>query len=165
MASRSSKSTVKKALKQRKKRASVGIKWWHIALLLIAGLTLVVLIKHSFIFMLAGMLPSIVALIVDRSHRKDAFKTVTSMNLAGVLPYLYELWLQGNTVESVQNMVGQMEVWLVIYAAAGAGWIMTWFGPRASQVVMEMVALLQTARLEASQKHLVDEWGPEIKRQ
>ena len=57
-----------------------------LVLLLMAALPTVMVIAF-------GMLPGMVAFIVDRSKERSATFCVGGMNLCGVFPYLLELWM------------------------------------------------------------------------
>lgn len=133
-------------------------------MMFIGSIGLAILLKLSFIFFLAGILPSVVAGIVDVSPKRQKFKTVMAFNISGIVPYLAGLWKQGNSAEAVYTLVSQPGTWLIVYGAAAAGWGMVWLAPRAGMLLMEVFARGQIARFQHLQKRLVEEWGPEIKR-
>jgi hypothetical protein len=124
---------------------------------------LAVLIQHSFIFLIAGMLPAIVASIVDRSFSRYQFKTVASLNLAGVAPYLAELIEDKNSASAVQSMISQPGVWLVMYSCAGAGWLVAHLSPKLVRHVIEMFSDNKIFAIEKEQNKLIEEWGNDIR--
>lgn len=127
------------------------------------SLILVVFIKHSFIFLIAGMLPSIVVAIVDNSRSRFLFKTVAAFNFSGVAPYMADLMLRNNTASAVQEMVGTPTVWLVMYVAAAIGWMMVKLAPALIKAVMTQFSDNKVTKIETDQKKLIEEWGPEVK--
>lgn len=135
-----------------------------IIFLTILFLSLVVLIRHTFLFLIVALLPTIVAYIVDRTPTKSMFQSVMACNMAGMLPYLAKLIDMGNSPGMVQTIMGDMLVWLIIYSAAGIGWCMVWLWPHVAYFLINMMALKETLQLELAQRWLTEEWGPEIKR-
>ncbi|MBI1274472.1 hypothetical protein GC177_00680 [bacterium] len=123
---------------------------------------LVVVIQHSFIFLIAGMLPAIVASIVDRSQSRYQLKTVAAMNFAGVAPYLAELIQQKNAASAVQGMISMPSVWLMMYGVAGFGWIIAIASPKMVRHVIEMFSDNKIFAIEKEQQKLLEEWGSEI---
>ncbi len=57
-------------------------------LLLIISVMLIVLLQFGFIFLLLALLPSLVALFIDRDAGKPTFKIVLACNFAATLPSL-----------------------------------------------------------------------------
>lgn len=148
--------TKKKAPVQKRKKQAPAVTFFQIAGI---SLILIVILKHSFIFLLAGMLPSIVAWIVDRSRSKLQFRTVAAMNFSGVAPYMAMLIKQNNSTEAVQAVMATPEAWLVMYSAAGFGWGIVLFTPYFIRSAMNFFSDNKIHKLEAEQKELIEEWG------
>ena len=145
--------------KTQKKRSKMLI-----PMLIVGSLTAVVLIQHSFMFFLAGMLPSIVAFIVDRSSHGRIFKIVTLFNLAGVFPFLLDIvWLHNNNYTAMQSKMGDPTVWFIMFFSAGIGWCMVWATPYLVMGILKGVQQGRIMHLESIQRRLEKEWGPEIK--
>lgn len=133
-------------------------------LLLIISLALSVVIRHTFLFMLVALLPTIVAYIVDRSEAKSTFQSVMACNLAGMLPYFAKMIHSGNSPSLVQMQMSNVLMWLVIYGAAAIGWCMLWLWPYLAFFIIKTMAAKETFQLDLQQRKLTEEWGPEIKR-
>jgi hypothetical protein len=129
---------------------------------LIFCIIMMVVLKHGFIFFLAGMLPAIVAYIVDRSENHFQFKTVGAMNLAGVAPYLSSLVNQGNSSSAVQLAMADANAWLVMYSSAAFGWALVFFMPLFIRSAMEFFSDNKIQQLQEEQKELIEEWGEEV---
>lgn len=114
------------------------------------------------IVLAAGMLPTLVAWIVDRDDEKYAPITVGVMNLCGVLPGLLELWTSGHRIGTATDLIMDPYVLLWAFGAASVGWAIhmgippivgMWHGWRTKNRIAE---------LEDRQRQLVEEWGREI---
>jgi len=123
---------------------------------------LLVIASPTMIVLFFGMLPSVVAYIIDRSKGKTATFCVGSINFVGVFPYMITLWTDKNTVDAAMTFVSDIFVMLVMYSAAAFGWLLFLAMPT---VVSSFVLVLQERKVEklrAEQKELIEEWGPEV---
>lgn len=145
----------KKGKKEKKKGGFVGkLK----ALFLIAGA--IFLLRQSVIMLMVGLLPAFVAYIVDTTNGKSWFKTVFCFNLAGLLPYLAEVYFEkGNSASAMQSQMGDFTMWLVVYLSAGLAWVFIWLCPKVALLCLrgyhEYKAEEHTKKFERLKK----EWG------
>lgn len=114
------------------------------------------------ILMVAGLLPTGVAVVVDRHRHRYLARTVGAMNLAGVIPGALRIWEAGITFASLQQILGNPYSWLVMYGAAGMGWILYFCVPPVVAMVIEVRDDDTKRRLESRIKQLVEEWGEEV---
>lgn len=147
----------KKVRKVKKRKGNSPIK------VAVLCLGLIFLIKHSFIFLLAGMLPTIVASLVDQSEGRMQFKTVGCLNLAGMAPFLTELHVQHHASTAVQNVMGDPSTWLIVYSSAALGWLLVWLCPWLVKFSIEFFSDNKVKTIENEQQKLEEEWGSEIK--
>lgn len=129
--------------------------------ILVVAVTLFVIALPTMILLLFGMLPSMVALIVDRTKGKSAAFTVSAVNFIGVFPYIMDLWKGGNTLDQALGMLDIFTM-LIMYSAAAMGWLLFMSAP---QVISSFVLVLQQrkiASLRKQQKSLIEEWGPDV---
>ncbi len=131
---------------------------------LFISLIMILLFKHSFIFFLAGMLPSIVARLVDKTRDRLYFTIVSGFNFAGVAPFMIDLWNQGNTAAAVQQTANNAYAWLVMYGTASLGWLLIIFTPSVIHSILAAISNSKVVNLEKEQRELIEEWGPEVKR-
>ncbi len=146
----------KKTKKKKKKSGSMQI-------FLIVGLAMGVVFLPTTFLLSISMLPSLVALIVDRSKRKTKAITVGAMNLAGATPFLLELWMSGNDFEKAFSVVTDPKAIIVIYSSAAIGYLIDW---SMTGIVASVLVQRGHARKKAIVKHqkeLVDRWGEEVK--
>ncbi|MBE1236208.1 hypothetical protein IHV25_00865 [Phaeovibrio sulfidiphilus] len=133
------------------------------------GLTSIVLVVLAFfyptmILLAVAMLPTGVAMIVDRSPARMGWVCVGGLNLAGTIPALAELWSHGGTLEASVDILGQIFNLLVFYLSAAFGWLLYVSVPQMAALVTALTARTVIATLRARQKKLVDLWGPEVGR-
>lgn len=129
--------------------------------ILVVFVTLVVIALPTMVILFIGMLPSMVALIIDRTKGKSATFCVTGINFIGVFPYIMDLWSGEN---SFDHALGMLDIFtmLIMYSAAGMGWIMFMTAPA---IISSFVIVMQQKRiatLRGQQKELIEEWGPEV---
>ncbi|CAO3357778.1 hypothetical protein [Azospirillum melinis] len=109
-----------------------------------------------------GMIPTIVAYVVDRDPDKSAPITVGGLNFCGCMPFAIDLWKHQHTLGAVAKILADPLSWLVMYSAAAVGWGI-YYG------IPPLVAGMEVSRAEKrvevlKQKKvaLVQEWGPDV---
>jgi len=130
----------------------------------IIGALLLVLLQIGFLFVLLGMLPSIVARFVDHSPQRTVFKTVFASNLAGMVPFLTTMIMRHGDSATLQSIMMNPTSWLVVYACAAAGWMLVWICQYMAYLWISITYQGELMMLEASQRKLIEEWGPQVKR-
>lgn len=114
------------------------------------------------VLLLIGLVPSIVAYVVDRNERPMLAFTIAPLNLAGLMPYLLTLWNGSDTMPTVVHMLTDVYVWLVIYLAAGAGWLLFIGMPTIVTVALERSLDHRKGKLQSLQNKLRTDWGAEV---
>jgi hypothetical protein len=142
---------------RRKRRGGRGL-----MTLLILLLPAAVIILPTSMLLLAGLIPTIVAIIVDRDTEKSAALTVGAMNLCGVAPFIVQLWQQGHTIALAMRMLSTPHIWLVMFGAAALGWVMYFFIPQIVVAVASLRAQSKIKELEERRALLIADWGTEI---
>lgn len=143
----------------KKRKQSMG---WQVRVLMIMGMFLGVVFLPTTVLLMIGMLPSIVAALVDRSKKKTKAVTVGSLNLAGCMPFLLELWENGNSFEYAFDIMTNATAIIVMYSAAAVGYLMDW---ALSGIVASILYQRGEARKKAikkRQKELQERWGKEV---
>lgn len=144
-------------MEDRRRRGRSNLTW-----VLLVGTFLLVIAAPTMVVMFFGMLPTLVAYIIDRSPQKSATFSVGAVNFIGVFPYVMELWTGVNSIDQALNLVTDIFAMLVMYASAAFGWLLFMAMPT---VVSSFVIVLQQrkiAQLRAEQKELIEEWGAEV---
>ncbi len=109
-----------------------------------------------------GLIPTVVAAIIDRDPEKSAPLTVGPLNVCGVLPFTMEMWRHGHTLPVAMHLLTDPFTWLVMYGAAAMGWIFYYMIP---PMVTNFEVLRWQSRIESLRDKkvaLIEEWGPEV---
>lgn len=129
-------------------------------LFLIVPAALVVL-PTTMIFCI-GLLPTMVALAVDRDPEKSAAITVGGLNFCGCMPFAIDLWKTGHNIAAAMSKLADPMTWLVMYGAAGAGWLLYFTIP---PLVASAEIARAEKRIDALKKKrvgMIQEWGPDV---
>ena len=141
---------------------SAGFNWtlgFGIGLILILFM---VFSLPSLIVLSIGLLPTAVAFIVDRSDHKSGTFCVGGMNFSGVLPFIIKLWSESHTVIAAIEIISDIFSLLIMYAAAGFGWMMFLAIPPVISSFLSVISQTRLKALRANQKRIIDQWGPEV---
>ncbi len=132
------------------------------SLLGVVALFAALIFMPTTIVLLLGMLPTMVAAIVDRSGKGTQAMTVGAMNLAGCAPFLIDLWARGHAIDLAVSLITDPRTIIVIYSAAGIGYLISW---AMAGIVGTMMVKRSQSRLKEIKKRrdrLVERWGPEV---
>jgi len=142
-----------------KHRKKGGSRVW-LFLLLILPAALVIL-PTSILFGI-GMIPTMVAYVIDRDPEKSAPITVGGLNFCGCMPFAIELWKHNHTIMAAMKVFGDPLSWLVMYGAAAVGWAFYYGIPPAIASAEIMRAEKRIDSLRQKKVKLVQEWGPDV---
>lgn len=145
----------------KKKKSAQKNKGWGLQIMLIFAFLTAILFMPTTVLLLLGMLPTVVALVIDR-HGGTRAITVGSLNLCGCLPFLLELWTTSHTMAQAVTLITDPRTIIVMYAAAGIGYMIDW---ALSGIVATIMIQRATGRLKAirqRQEEMVVRWGPEV---
>ena len=115
-----------------------------------------------FLVIVPGMMPTLVTLFVDRQRPRHLTYTVAVMNFAGVLPFLLTLAKTRLSLQTVAGLLTDPMVWLVMYGAAAAGWMICAGMAPLARLCLELQAAQKRRALEALAKAIRQEWGEEV---
>lgn len=129
---------------------------------LFAAMILLLVSMASLVLVVFGMLPTFVALLIDRSAQRFAFYSVLAMNFAGVFPFLLDLWMGSNSMSMAVDSLTDVFSLFTMYGCAALGWIFYAITPPIVTTGMTFIAQRRVAILRAKQKKLLAEWGEEV---
>jgi hypothetical protein len=117
----------------------------------------------STIVLLAALVPTFVARVVDTTPQRYLTLTVGAMNVAGSLWMLHDVWMLGGGFDAVFPTLRDSFGWLAALLGAGAGWVI--YGVMGA--IAAYFATVQTGirlrRLQRDQESLVAEWGDPVR--
>jgi hypothetical protein len=143
--------------KKKKTRASLKVQ-----IFLIMALILGVMFSALAVILLIGMVPSLVAMIVDRTQGRMRALTVAAVNFAGCTPFLVEVFKKGNDMHTAITYITQPRTIVVMYMAAGMGYLIDWAMTGIVSGIMVQRAKGRLKDIRKNQKELIDRWGPEV---
>lgn len=126
------------------------------------GFITAVVFMPTTIMLFFGMLPTLVAGLVDRTGKGTKALTVGSMNLAGCTPFLLDLWTKGQTAENALTIISDPRTIIVIYCAAGIGYLIDWAMSGIVATVMIQRSGSRLKDIKKRQAGLVERWGEEV---
>ncbi len=147
------------AKKKSKKKAGRS---WQIQLMLVFILLAGIAAMSTTMLLLIGMLPTFVALFIDRTAEKTRVLTVGAMNAAGCTPFILQLWTTGAAMDNALTIITDPLTIVVMYCAAGVGYIIDWSISGLVGSVMVQRGGLRRNQIAKRQAELVERWGPEV---
>ncbi len=127
--------------------------------LTVLGTMLAVYALPAFIIIYGGMVPALIAFLVDERPGRNLFWTVAAINLAAIIPQIRPTWEARAMADAGLSPIADMQTWLVIYGAAFAGWAAAIGLPVIANFVLEVVIRSRIRRLEEARSMLAREWG------
>ena len=119
-------------------------------------------LHYVFYILVMGLLPGISANIVDRRPGRFASKTILLFNIAGMMPHFSSLVSSSNPNSVAQNLLGNPDVWLLVYGFACFGWVLIRIIPQIVMLYLAVRAEYTVKKLQQRQEDLVKEWGEVI---
>ncbi len=123
---------------------------------------LVMIAAATMFLLLLGMLPTITALILDRSKQKYAVFCVGGMNAAGLSPYILDLWFGAHSIAAVVDIMTDALSVAIIYGAAAFGWVIYTIVPPVVVSILTIVTQRRVASLRTAQRRIIEEWGEDV---
>lgn len=120
---------------------------------------LMVIAAPALIVLVVGMVPTAVALSVDRDPKKLGAVSVAAMNFAGTSPYLVGMVLGDASLSHTLELITNVFVLAVIYGAAAAGWLLVMALPPVTTIVLRIISDARIDALRKEQSQLVEDWG------
>lgn len=130
--------------------------WWLVAMMI------AIMAHPTIVMFMVGGLPTIVARIIDRSESRMRFVCVGGLNMAGLSPYLVELWFSQHNLAMATKLILDPFTLVVVYGLSALGWVVYNMTPPLVGAVLEMASQRRLTALREKQRALVTEWGPEI---
>ncbi len=117
----------------------------------------------TFVTLVVGLLPSLVAFIFDRSPGRTLARCVFGLNFSGVAPYILELWqVPSQTVGGATQQIFQPLALSIMYGAAGLGWLLYLAMPPIVANVLNLSAQRRVGELRKKQRALIKTWGDSL---
>lgn len=133
-----------------------------LSILALIVLGLVVFATPAFVVFAVGIVPSLVAAVIDREPGRNATIAVTATNMAGVAPFVMELLLSGGTMSSAVGMINDVFVLAVMYGTAAIGWALLLGMPKVAAVYISVSNDAKSQAMRREQRRLIEDWGQAV---
>lgn len=131
--------------------------WFVIGLMTLAIISLPTVLLIFF-----GLMPSIVAMVIDRTDGRYATFCVLGMNLSGLFPFLTDIWFQVHTTDMAIRIMTNVFNLLIIYGSAGFGWMLYMALPPVITTFLSSMSQRRVAVLREKQAQIIEEWGESV---
>ncbi|MEO5337634.1 MAG: acyl-CoA synthetase [Magnetospirillum sp. WYHS-4] len=123
---------------------------------------LVVVALPTVTLMFIGLLPTVVAYVIDRSPQKYATFCVGGMNFCGVFPYVLDLWRGAHTMAGAFKFLTNAFALLLMYGSAAFGWALFAAIPPVVVAVLTVISQRRVSTLRTNQRRIIEEWGEDV---
>ena len=113
----------------------------------------------GFIFYSTAMLPSMIAIVIDKQFLATASGTVSTFNLIGVMPYLAKLQYSPSMDLAAKTLSTDISTWVVIYGCALLGQTLYWIIPSIIAKLYMLKSRVEVSILTTSKEKLCAEWN------
>ena len=163
MAKASAKPAVKAPVTARSRSGAKGpAKGGKGLMVLGAIIALAIVAAPTALIFAVGMVPTVVALLIDRDAGRYGAIAVGSLNFCGVFPSAIDLWQAGHTVKQALDTISNPYDLAIMFGAAGVGWLLYFGLPPLIGALLVQRHEAEIRRIEERQAALQKEWGPEI---
>jgi hypothetical protein len=110
----------------------------------------------------AGMLPTLAAVVTDTSKEKHDAIAVGTLSAGAMLPFLLDGLAQAGRTGG-REILGNPFAWFSVYAAAVFAYALCWLFPLVVNAIYENRAEARLRQLLRRQQNLVAEWGESVR--
>lgn len=114
------------------------------------------------VLVFAGMIPTLVALFIDKDRQHSSATAIGAMNCAGITPFVIDLWLKGQTMTTVVQILSEPSSWLIIFGAAAIGQMIVSIVPQAMATLTLAHSEIRIKNLKHNLELLKTSWGPDV---
>ncbi len=129
---------------------------------LVIALMALVISRYAFIFFIAAMLPTILAIFIDKNSHKCLSATLCTFNLIGVLPYLMKMWNSSSIDYVSKQILADVNTWMVIYGAAFIGQLLYISIPLLILRIYTTKVHMQVMKYRKEQQELCTKWNVDM---
>ena len=125
---------------------------------------LVIIFIETFILFVGGMVPTIVAYMVDPSAKKQITRTVGYANVTGCFIVALDMWTYNNTVDKALSLMSDPANWLIMFGTASFGWLLYFIMRPLIATYLTVTFDVRRKRMQDVEEKLIAEWGDEVKK-
>lgn len=151
----------KKVKNKFKKKGGIKIGFRGLVLFLIIVVISMLYLPSAILFFV-GMLPTFAAYLTDRIPGKNKTFTIGALNFSGCFYYLIKIWSNSNPMEAAVSYLSDPVTIIVIYVAAGLGYILNYVATIMVSSVLRQKSRIRLDTLEDKKKKLEERWGEKV---
>jgi hypothetical protein len=111
---------------------------------------------------MAGMCPTIIVFFVDKDDHYSSAIAIGAMNFAGITPFVIDLWIKGQSMGNIFQLLREPGTWLIILGAAAIGQMIVAIVPQAMATVTLAHSEARIKNLKQNLELLKSSWGPDV---
>lgn len=148
-----------KKAKEKKPKGKPGKLGLKGRLFLIIGVLIALVFLPTSMLLFFGMLPSIIAFFASGRGIGARASTITAMNMAGCIPFVFKLWSTGNDFEASVQIVTNIRYMSIIYLSAAFGYMIDWVMTGIVSSFLYQKGLNRMKAIKKRQEALIEQWG------
>ena len=125
-------------------------------------LTMMMISLPTVILVGIGMLPTLVAGVIDRSDGKYATFCVCGINFSGLFPFLMEVWFINHSTDMAIRILTDVFNLVIIFGSAALGWVLFVAVPPVITTFLSVAAQTRLKLLKTTQSDITEEWGEKV---
>lgn len=114
------------------------------------------------VLLLVGLIPTIVAFVVDKDREHSSATAIGAMNCAGLTPFIIDLWMKGQTMGNAFQILSSANSWLIILGSAAIGQMIVSVVPQAMASLTLVHSEMRVKTLKQNLETLSKSWGTEV---
>lgn len=131
-------------------------------LFLILFVAMALIFLPTSILLFFGMLPSMAAFFASGRGIGARASTITAMNLAGCIPFVFKLWSTGNDFDTAVETVTNMNYMSIIYMSAAFGYMIDWVMTGLVSSFLYQKGVNRMKLIKKRQEVLIEQWGDSV---
>lgn len=139
-----------------------GIGIVGLAVILMTAVLLLLVSTYAVSFLLIGMLPALIARILDRRTGSCASRTIGAFNFMGMAPSLFRILESPERAATAKQIVNTPTEWVFIYCTAMLGWLTIWIVPQFTSAIFNIRAQKRVEKIARVQRKLEEDWSYKV---
>ena len=128
----------------------------------VIALAMMMISLPTVILFFLGMLPTLVAWVIDRSEGKHATFCVCGINFSGLFPYLMDIWFVNHSTDMAFRILTDVFNLMIIYGSAAFGWMLYVSVPPVVTTFLSVMSQHRMTILKTTQSDITEEWGEKV---
>lgn len=148
-----------KSLKNKNKQKKLSLKQWVVVLGVVVAL---IIFLPTTVVLAIGMLPTLVAFIVDNYPGRNKTFTVGALNFAGCFPALLDIWVHTNSMSYALYLVLQPKSIMFMYGGAALGYGINALTTFMVEAILVQKSEVRIKKINKEKLALEERWGKKV---